>query len=82
MTIGMKAAISLPDPLFRRTDAAARRQHLSRSAFIRRALEEYLARPARDVTAEINAALEDIGEDRENERWVQASSQQALRWGG
>jgi metal-responsive CopG/Arc/MetJ family transcriptional regulator len=75
----MKAAISLPDPLFRRTDAAARRQRLSRSAFIRLALEEYLARPTRDVTAEIDAALEEIGEDREDARWVKAISKQALR---
>jgi metal-responsive CopG/Arc/MetJ family transcriptional regulator len=74
----MKAAISLPDPLFRRTDAAARRQRLSRSALIRRALEEYLAKPASDVTAEIDAALEDIGEDAENDRWVEATSKQAL----
>ncbi len=75
----MKAAISLPDPLFRRTDAAARRQHLSRSALIRRALEEYLARPERDVTAEIDAALDQIGEDLENDGWVQATSAQSLR---
>jgi predicted transcriptional regulator len=75
----MKAAISLPDPLFRRTDAAARRQRLSRSALIRLALEEYLARPTRDVTAEIDAALEESGEDREDARWVQAISKQTLR---
>lgn len=75
----MKTAISLPDSLFRRADRLARKERVSRSALIQRALEAYLASRSEDVTAEINAALDDIGEDAENEAWVRAASTQAVR---
>jgi metal-responsive CopG/Arc/MetJ family transcriptional regulator len=70
----MKTAISLPDPLFRRADRVARLERISRSALIRRALEAYLETRRLDVTAEINAALDDIGPDTENAGWVRAVS--------
>ena len=41
-TIGMKTAISIPDRLFKTVDAAARNLGLSRSALIRKALEDFL----------------------------------------
>jgi metal-responsive CopG/Arc/MetJ family transcriptional regulator len=38
----MKTAISIPDELFRSTDQAAKRLGLTRSAFIQKALEDFL----------------------------------------
>ncbi len=75
----MKIAISLPDALFRRADRVARTEHLSRSALIQRALEGYLASRGADVTAELNAALDDIGIDAESDRWVRATSTRFAR---
>lgn len=61
-----KVALSLPAPLLRRIDRLARKARLSRSAFVRRAVETALRQPAevelvRKVT-EIYADLAD--EDR------------------
>lgn len=75
----MKTAVSLPDSLFRRIDRLARQQKLSRSAIFRKALEAYVASLNVDVTAQLNAALADIGDDPENEAWVKASTAHALR---
>ena len=75
----MKTAVSLPTPLFRRAENLARREKLSRSALYQRALEAYLASQEPDVTAQIDAALKDIGEDRENEAWVRATTRTRLR---
>jgi metal-responsive CopG/Arc/MetJ family transcriptional regulator len=41
-TSSMKTAISIPDELFLSADKAAKKLGLTRSAFIQRALEEYL----------------------------------------
>ena len=40
----MKTAVSIPDPLFREAEAAAKKLSLSRSRFIQIALEAYLQR--------------------------------------
>jgi predicted transcriptional regulator len=40
--ISVKTAISIPDPLFRAADRAAKRQKVSRSRFYSRAVEAYL----------------------------------------
>jgi hypothetical protein len=41
---GMKTAVSIPDPIFRSAEKAARRLHVSRSKLYARALSEYLRR--------------------------------------
>lgn len=75
----MKTAVSLPDSLFRRIDRLAKQQRLSRSAIFRKALEAYVASLNVDVTAQLNAALAEIGDDPENEGWVKATTARALR---
>ena len=53
----MKTAISLPEPIFRRAERAARRLKVSRSDLYRRALEAYLSSlDAKEVTASYDAA--------------------------
>ena len=54
----MKTAISLPDPLFRSSDALAKRLGVSRSELYARALAEYLAKHRSDqITQRLNAVL-------------------------
>ena len=43
-TSSMKTAISIPDPLFRAAERAAKRQKVSRSRFYAKAVQEYLER--------------------------------------
>ena len=51
----MKTAISLPDDLFRRAEATARRLGLSRSEFYARAIAEYLkAQQGNSITERLN----------------------------
>jgi predicted transcriptional regulator len=77
-TFGMKTAVSLPDTLFRQCEELARAQRISRSALYQRALKAYVAAQS-DVTEQINAALDAIGEDPENETWVKAATRHAAR---
>jgi hypothetical protein len=52
----MKVAISVPDPLFRQAESAARRLRIPRSQLYARALEVYLSQQSRpDVTDRLNA---------------------------
>ena len=52
----MKVAISVPDPLFRQAESAARRLRIPRSQLYARALEAYLSRQHRSgVTDRLNA---------------------------
>jgi predicted transcriptional regulator len=54
----MKTAISLPDPLFKEAEAAAKDLGLSRSKLIQTALEEFLKRRRDErVTAALNSSL-------------------------
>lgn len=63
----MKTAISLPDPLFERVDAAAKGQGVSRSAFLARAAELYLEHLDDDsLVAQINAAVATAGDPRDD----------------
>jgi len=55
--MGMKTAISLPDDLFRRADAAARRLRISRSKLYAIAIAEFLKQ--RDGSA-ITERLNDV----------------------
>lgn len=51
----MKTAISLPDPLFKEAEAAAKELGLSRSALIRTALADFLSRRrAGEITRRLN----------------------------
>ena len=60
----MKAAISIPDPVFRRADALARRRRQSRSGLYTQALEEYLLRhDTDDLTATMKRALRNAAKD-------------------
>ena len=53
--MGMKTAISIPDPLFEEAEAAAKHLGMSRSKLIQTALEEFLRRRRDDeVTRRLN----------------------------
>jgi predicted transcriptional regulator len=60
----VKAAISIPDDLFRAIDARARALKLSRSAFLAKAAREYLEShgPKADATEAWNRAIERGGQ--------------------
>jgi metal-responsive CopG/Arc/MetJ family transcriptional regulator len=52
----MKTAISIPDDVFARADAFAKRRKMSRSALFTAAVAEYVQqRTAQDVTRQLNA---------------------------
>lgn len=51
-TNGMKTAVSIPDPVFARTELFARRVKKSRSRIVSDALREYLARHSPDEITE------------------------------
>lgn len=77
----MKTAVSLPDPLFKETEAAAKALGLSRSKLIQTALEEFLKRRRdEEVTASINQYIEKYGAEvsEEDEAWL-AHSREMLR---
>jgi metal-responsive CopG/Arc/MetJ family transcriptional regulator len=73
----MKIAVSIPDPLFERADALARRLGKSRSQVYREALADYLARrePAA-VTRTLDAVVDELGEGIDD--WTAASGRAAL----
>lgn len=63
-TPGMKAAVSIPDPVFRRADALAKRRRLSRSRLYADALLEYLQRhEADDLTEAMRRAHRAAGSE-------------------
>jgi metal-responsive CopG/Arc/MetJ family transcriptional regulator len=58
----MKTAVSIPDKLFQRADAIARRLGKSRSEVYREALTEYVARrESAEVTAALDEVVADVG---------------------
>ena len=62
----MKTAISIPDPIFRRAEQAARRLKVSRSELYRRALESFIAGLAdAEVTRSYDAAFGEPESKRE-----------------
>jgi metal-responsive CopG/Arc/MetJ family transcriptional regulator len=69
----VKTAISLPDPLFKEADAAAKRLGLSRSKLIQIALEGYLRqRHEEELTAEVDRNIEKYGDPSEGEEsWLE-----------
>jgi metal-responsive CopG/Arc/MetJ family transcriptional regulator len=73
----VKTAISLDAELFRKTNRAARKQRLSRSRFVARALEAYLRRQEdQQLLERINAAYGDGGVDEEDKLFLEAARKQ------
>ena len=58
----MKVAVSIPDDVFTRGEAIAGRLSLSRSKLYALALKEFAERADSDLTASINAALAEAGD--------------------
>jgi predicted transcriptional regulator len=59
----MKTAISVPDDVFERAEALARRERRSRSEVYSTAMREYIARHATDdVTDALDLVVADVGE--------------------
>jgi len=73
----MKTAVSIPDPLFKEAEAAAKKLGLSRSRFIQIALEAYLERRREEeLTAEVNRNIEKYGDPSDGEEaWLEHSRQ-------
>ena len=66
-TLGMKTAISLPDETFDRASRRAKELGMSRSEFFARAAVNYLDElDAKSLTAQMDAALDLIGETDES----------------
>ena len=62
-TNGMKTAVSVPDDVFDRAEALARRERRSRSEVYSAALREYVARHAPDeVTEQLDRVIAEVGE--------------------
>jgi hypothetical protein len=74
----VKIAISVPDPVFRRAEQAARRMRVPRSQFYSRAVEAYLRQAAiEDLTERLNAVYAD--EPAELGPFLTATARQTLR---
>jgi hypothetical protein len=70
----VKTAISIPDETFKRVTQSAQELGMSRSEFFTRAAVAYLDElDAKSLTAQINAALDLIGEDEDSQLVVEAS---------
>ncbi len=80
----MKTAISIPDPIFRRAEAAAKRLGVSRSELFTRAAVEFLkAHPPEDVTASYNRAFAESESDRtlaKQQRRVARAALKKVEW--
>lgn len=65
----VKTAISLPEPLFQRAEAAAYRLEISRSQLVARAVDEFLKRyESRLLLESLNRAYEDSPTPEEKEQ--------------
>lgn len=74
----MKVFVSIPDPVFAKAEALAKRKKLSRSELYAKALEAYVADNSNDWTpADINAGLDKIGDERDP--FVMEAARQTLR---
>jgi metal-responsive CopG/Arc/MetJ family transcriptional regulator len=73
----MRTAVTIPDEIFETAERLARRMKKSRSELYSRALSEYMARHSSDdVTAAMNAALNEIDDPSDN--FVRAAARVAL----
>jgi len=74
----VKIAISVPDPVFRRAEQAARRMRVPRSQFYSRAVEAYLRQAAiEDLTERLNAVYADA--PVEPDPFLNAAARRTLR---
>ncbi len=72
----MKVAVSIPDPIFDDAEQLARRLNLSRSKVYARALKEFVANNnGPSLTEQINAALDAIGEQEQDDFALEAARQ-------
>jgi metal-responsive CopG/Arc/MetJ family transcriptional regulator len=63
ITNGMKTAISVPDEVFEKAEATAKRLQISRSELYSRALREFLDSHSPDrVTSGWDAVIEEVGQ--------------------
>ena len=82
MSTAAKIAISLEPELLSRIDGAARRRHVSRSAFVRTAVEDALTRErAADLTARIDAVFADEAVNDEQRATAEALGHDFRRGG-
>lgn len=73
----MKVAVSIPDPIFVKAEALAKRSKLSRSRLYARAVADYVARHTDDeITEAMEAALIKVG--NEEDPFLREAAQQAL----
>jgi metal-responsive CopG/Arc/MetJ family transcriptional regulator len=76
----MKIAISVPDPVFRAAEQAARRMRVPRSQLYARAVEAYLKQAAReDITERLNAVYAE--EPAEPDAFLKTAAKAAFRRG-
>lgn len=74
----MKIAISIPDPLHRAADRAARRMRVPRSRFYARAIEVYLRQASsEEITARLNAVYS--GEPAAPDPFLKEAARATLR---
>jgi hypothetical protein len=74
----MKIAISVPDPVYREAERAARRMRVPRSQFYSRAVEAYLKQAAReDVTERLNALYPEP--PRESDAFLRRAAKDTFR---
>lgn len=75
----MKTAVSVPNDVFEQAERLARRAGRSRSDVYSAALREYLARHSTDeLTATIDAMIDDLGEAADIDPFVRAAGQRVL----
>lgn len=77
-TLGMKAAISIPDDVFEQGERLARRLHTSRSQLYARALADFVIQHDDEkITTAMNEVLEEVGAEPDD--FTRRAAQQALR---
>lgn len=75
----MKTAISVPDATFEAATKKATELGMSRSEFFARAAERYLRQlDAESLTAQINAAIDRVGQDEQTQALVTAAGRRRL----
>lgn len=76
----MKAAVSIPDEVFKQGERLARRLHTSRSQLCARALADFVVQHDEDqVTASMNKVLEEVGTEDALDNFTRRAAHKALR---
>ena len=76
-TMGMKTAVSIPDDIFERAERLVSQKQRSRSEVYAAALDEYLARHARDEATEtMNRVCDEVGGN--DDAFLAAAGRQVL----